>query len=47
VVNSDETMLIALGTLLIVALVIAVHRALSSEQYSLSAGDWWAKVPLV
>jgi len=38
VVNSDETMLIALGTLLIVALVIAVHRALSSEQYSLSAG---------
>ena len=37
-VNSDETMFIALGTLLIVAMVIAVHRALSSEQYSLSAG---------
>jgi hypothetical protein len=37
-VNSDEIMFIALGTLLIVAVVIAVHRALSSEQYSLSAG---------
>jgi hypothetical protein len=37
-VNSDETMLIALGTLLIAAMVIALHRALSSEQYSLSAG---------
>lgn len=37
-VNSDELMLIALGTLLIVAMVIALHRVLSSEQYSLSAG---------
>jgi hypothetical protein len=36
-VNSDEIMLIALGTLLIVAMVIAVHKTLSSEQYSLSA----------
>jgi hypothetical protein len=44
-VNSDEIMLIVLGTLLIVAMVIAVHRALSSEQYSLSAGGLVGESP--
>jgi hypothetical protein len=44
-VNSDEIMLIALGTLLIVAMVIAVHRALSGEQYSLSTGGLVGESP--
>ena len=36
--TSDEMLLIAFGTLLVVALIIAVQRALSSEHCSLVAG---------